>query len=488
MMMYLDGSNLNCNMLHQIALGEQANITDHIALKMQENATTAIDSRGILEGKRRWLVGQKKSTSAQEHNVDLIRDFILGHCAGVGELLDPMLVRAAMAARANVLATGYCGARPIAVQKILEMLNKNVIPKVPSQGSVGAAGDLAPMAHIARALCGYCKDTYLDEPLDPTPKEALALINGVSLSAGISAIAVVRAKRLLHAAVVAAGLTMEVVKANSQCIDAKVLSLRGHPDVEPIGDALRSLLGDSKRVHAQQRPDAFSLRCGPSVMGAIRRTVLFAEEEVNHELNGTSDNPLHIDGEWFEAGHFHGASVAMAMDHLKTACAQLATLSERRTFRMTHGKLSQELPSFLVKGTGLNSGFMIAQYTAAALASEIKGLAHPASADSIPTVQHHEDHVSMAPISARMALNSLECLADIIAIELLLGAQALDLRWRDDNCEAPAPLRKLHKAIRQKVDFWEDDEVLHPAISALSHMVREGDIERICPLPQLFVS
>ena len=176
----------------------------------------------------------------------------------------------------------------------------------------------------------------------------------------------------------------------------------------------------------------------------------------------------------------------MAMDHLKTALAQLATLSERRTFRMTHGKLSMQLPSFLVKGTGLNSGFMIAQYTAASLASEIKGLAHPASVDSIPTVQHHEDHVSMAPIAARMALQSLECLADIVAVELLLGAQALDLRFRDDGFQAPDNLKKLHGAIRENVEFWEDDDVLHPAISALSKMVRDGDIEDICPLPELF--
>jgi len=485
-MMLLNGNCLNCNMLHQIALGERVEISEEVISNMAKNSQTAIDSRGILEGKRRWLMGQKKVPTQQEHNNDLIKDFILGHCAGVGEELDPILVRAAMAARANVLAAGFSGARPIAVQKILEMLNKNIIPKVPSQGSVGAAGDLAPMAHIARALCGYSKQIYLQEPLDPTPKEALALINGVSLSAGISAVVVVRAKRLLHAAVVAAGLTMEVVKANSQCIDEKVLSLRGHPDVEPIGAALRSILRDSKRVHPQQRPDAFSLRCGPSVMGAIRRTFLFVEEEVNHELNGTSDNPLHIDGEWFEAGHFHGASIAMAMDHLKTACAQLATLSERRIFRMTHGKLSQELPSFLVKGTGLNSGFMIAQYTAAALASEIKGLAHPASVDSIPTVQHHEDHVSMAPISARMALQSLECLADIIAIELLLGAQALDLRFRVDGSSSPKKLQKLHQEIRQRVAFWEDDEVLHPAISELSRLVRDGEIGKICPLEELF--
>ena len=219
-------------------------------------------------------------------------------------------------------------------------------------------------------------------------------------------------------------------------------------------------------------------------MGAIWRTIRFAKEEVERELNGVSDNPLIFHstsedgnddcGEWIETGNFHGASIGLAMDHLATALTQLATLSERRIFKLTHGKLSNNLPSFLVQGTGLNSGFMLAQYTAAALASECKGLAHPASADSIPTVQHHEDHVSMSPIAARKALELLECLADIIAIELLVGAQALDLRHQVDQYDAPTDLLWLHQLIRKDVPFWKDDDVLHPAIRSLSTLVRNG--------------
>ena len=271
---------------------------------------------------------------------------------------------------------------------------------------------------------------------------------------------------------------MEVVRAQSQCLDERALRSRRHPEVEEVGAILRSLLADSQRVLNANKPDAFSIRATPSVMGAIWRTIHFAKEEVERELNGVSDNPLLFDGEWIEAGNFHGASIGLAMDHLATALTQLATLSERRTFRMTHGKLSNNLPSFLVEGTGLNSGFMLAQYTAAALTSECKGLAHPASADSIPTVQHHEDHVSMSPIAARKTLQITECLADIIAIELLVGAQALDLRTKEDNHTAPIRLKKLHQEIRQDVPFWQDDGVLHPAIRALSVMVRNG-------LPQL---
>ena len=181
-----------------------------------------------------------------------------------------------------------------------------------------------------------------------------------------------------------------------------------------------------------------------------------------------------IDGAWIETGHFHGTQIALALDQLKIALTQLATLSERRTFRLTHEKLSKDLPSFLVQGTGLNSGFMLAQYTAAALASECKGLTMPASVDSIPTVQHHEDHVSMAPISARHTLEILECLADIVAIELLLAAQALDLRMQTDGLSLPKPIAEIHSKIRAKVNFWSDDQVLHPDVRILGERVRQG--------------
>ena len=197
--------------------------------------------------------------------------------------------------------------------------------------------------------------------------------------------------------------------------------------------------------------------------------------EVKNELNAVSDNPLLIDGTWLEAGNFHGASVAMAMDHLKVALAQLATLSERRTFRLTHGQLSKGLPSFLVTGTGLNSGFMLAQYTAASLASECKTLSHPASVDTIPTVQHHEDHVSMGPIAARQALRMVECVADIVGIELMLAAQGLDLRRNAGATLAPKIAAHL-ATVRGAIDFWDDDQVMHPDIAASGQLVRSAAV------------
>ena len=470
-MITLNGKDLKCADIYAIANGAQTALDPQVRLALERSSAQVKQSAGILHQKRKWLTG-----SPLDANTDIAEQFILGHCAGVGEPLPEKIVRGAMAARVNVLATGLTGVRPIVAEKLIEMLNKNIHPCAPSQGSVGAAGDLAPMAHIARTLCGYGEAIDNYEPLQPTGKEALALINGVSLSSAIAAIAIERSKKVFQAAIWSAALTMESIHAQSLCLDARALKSRRHPEVEEVGSQLRTILSGSQRVVETRNPDAFSIRAGPSVMGAVLRTLRFAEEEVNRELNGASDNPLFIDGQWIEAGNFHGASIAMAMDHLKTALCQLATLSERRTFRLTHGKLSNNLPSFLVRGTGLNSGFMLTQYTAAALASEVKGYAHPASADSIPTAQHHEDHVSMSPIAARMALQSIECVADIVAIELLIGAQALDLRIQEDSLPTPPKLLELHRAIRKNVSFWKDDEVLHPAISAVSKMVRTESI------------
>lgn len=466
---------ITCEDIWNIAYGAPISIDNQRMAEMDRNAQAAAHIP-ILAAKQHWLTGNPEATDQ-----NLAEGFILGHCAGVGEPFSKEIVRAATAARIQVLSTGVSGCRSVVVERLQDLLNNDWLPFVPSQGSVGAAGDLAPMAYIARRACGFDDFQHPNfKALIPTDKEALSLINGISLSTAIASLAIVRAERVFHAAVWAAGLTMEVVQSQSKCIDPRGLDARNHPEVSEVGTILRTILTGSKRVLPDNNPDAFSIRAGPSVMGAVWRTIRFARTEVERELNGVSDNPLIFGDDSIETGNFHGATVGMAMDHLKTALTQLATLSERRTFRLTHGKLSNNLPSFLVSGTGLNSGFMLAQYTAAALASEMKGLAHPASVDTIPTVQHHEDHVSMSPIAGRMALESLECLADVIAIELLVGAQALDLRFKDDELSAPYHLQNLHETIRRSVQFWNDDEVLHPAIRALSNMVRQG-----IPLPPI---
>ncbi len=483
-MIRIDGTSLSCNQVHAIAHGAEAELCPLAAQRMADNAATAPPGPSVLEEKRHWLVGG----FADEMSGDaLARTFILGHCAGVGDPLPTAVVRAMMAARANVLAGAQTGCRPAAAKVLIDMLNVGVHPVVPSQGSVGAAGDLAPLAHVARVACGYAGRMEGVEAYTPTAKEALALINGISLTTALGALATVRSRRLLDSAVAACAMTMEVMGSDPGCIDERLVGARLHPGGIAVAAQLRGWLLGSEQVAAGQPVDAFSIRAAPAVLGTVAESIDATEQVLVRELNAAGDNPLLIDGQWLEGGNFHGAPVALALDSLKVALTQLATSSERRTFRLTHGQLSRGLPSFLVRGTGLNSGFMLAQYTAASLASECKGLAHPASVDTIPTVQHHEDHVSMGPIAGRMLLELIECAADIVGIEVLLAAQGLDLRARglghdEDGAPMDVPpvelasrIAELHARVRTVIPFWEDDGVLHPALKAAGSLVRGGE-------------
>ena len=481
----IDGQSLSTSDLHAIAHGEAVVLSREARTKMLANVESMPAGPSILEEKRHWLVGGFASELTAD---ELCRTFILGHCAGVGKPLPAEMVRATMAVRANVLATATTGCRPDAAEVLIAMLNQGVTPKVPSQGSVGAAGDLAPLAHIARVACGYLEQPAVSFAYKPNPKEALALINGISMTAALGAVAVARIERILACSIVACAMTMEAMRADAGCIDPRLLAARNHPGGIEVGRRLRDWLTGSTQVVSNQGANAFSIRAAPAVMGTLVEELACTRTILEREINGAGDNPLLIDGEWIEGGNFHGAPVAQALDALKIALTQLGTVSERRTFRLTYGQLSKGLPSFLVRGTGLNSGFMLTQYTAASLASECKGLAHPAAVDTIPTVQHHEDHVSMGPIAARMLLDITECVADIVGIELLLAAQALDLRMRGIGFDAagnsievspivPAPkIAEAHATVRQSIEYWEDDAVLHPALVQAGQLVRTGEL------------
>ncbi len=488
MSVLLTGGPVQVRDLHRVAAGAPVRACPH-ALSRMVGAEPPGGS--VLARKRAWLLGQHAMDLPDE---DLPRAFLIDHAAGVGEPFDPGLVRAMIAARANTLLAGRSGCRPVVVEALLAMLDLPELPAVPSQGSVGAAGDLAPMAHIARVLCQIDGPVPGLPPFSPSPKEALALINGVSVTAALAAVAVRRAERVADAAVCALAMTLEALGADAGLLDPRPLVARGHVGGVQVGARLQALLAGSRQVRAGRPPDAFSLRCAPQVLGAALDALGHVRGVVEAELGGVSDNPLVFEGpdgdDWVESGNFHGAALGLAMDHLKIALAHIATASERRTFRLTCGELTGGLPSFLVPGTGLNSGFMIAQYTAASLASEVKGLAHPASVDSIPTVQHHEDHVSMGPIAARMALEALECVADIVAIEALLAAQALDLRLAGhgpDGVGAPVPIApevlRLRAAVRAVVPAWWDDGVMHPCLKAAGALVRAGGLGDADPTP-----
>jgi histidine ammonia-lyase len=498
---FLDGQTLSAEQVCTVSHGAKIRLADSARSAMVANHQEWVDlgSPDVLAGKEAWLLGSDEKSLAPSD--ERLRAFVESHCAGVGEDLPDAWVRALMLCRANVLAVARSGCRPESVEILIEMLNAGIHPLVPRLGSVGAAGDLAPLAHIARVvfrLGGRARrdgavysaaDAMQGLPaFTPTSKEALSFINGASLSVALAAIACVRAEKLLKSSEHVLAMTMEAVLAQKGCIQESALEARGQKGGVQVAKTLSTLLNDSVLVNSDRRPDAFSIRCAPSVLGAARDTLDHVSQVIHRELNGACDNPLIIDGALVEAGNFHGAPVGLVMDFLKVALTQVGTLTERRIFRMTHGDLSGKLPSFLVEDNGTHSGFMLAQYTAASLASECKGLAMPASVDSIPTGQHHEDHVSMAPIAARACLRILNALSEIISIEAICAAQALDFRMEGATFSAngekqigkpnrPAQaVKKAHSAVRNVSERWTSDRVMHLELQACSAMVRGGEL------------
>ncbi|MBT3222034.1 MAG: aromatic amino acid lyase [Proteobacteria bacterium] len=492
----LDGKTLTPAALERAARGATVGLDDDARARMEETARWYRNNEpsDIIRRKWHWLgAGSPPQDSKQR-----IRTFIESHCGGVGEPLPKAQVRAILAARANVLATGTTGCRPECADALIEMLNRDVVPEVPGKGSVGSAAP-APLAHILRVACGFGGralrngvPTSAREAMaglnfvEPTEKEALTLINGATLTAALAGLTIPFAERLLHTAEMACALSFEVVRADPDCLSPLAIGRRNHPGAIGVASRLRHLLQGSQLVVPGRNPDPFSIRCAPAVLGAAQDALQYVKTVVQRELNGACDNPLVFpETGTVEAGNFHAAPVALAMDHLKVALTQVASIAERRVFRMTYGQLSG-LPSFLVPNTGLNSGLMLAQYTAASLVSECKVLAHPASVDSIPTVQHLEDHVSMGPTAARGALTILEILADVIAIELLCAAQGLDFHIRGRAVDPSGKLvevpsrqpghhtRQAWEAVRQMVEPWEDDRALHPELEVLGSAVRGG--------------
>ena len=425
----------------------------------------------------------------------LQRNLILSHAVGVGAPLDQGAVRAAMAIRANTLAKGYSGVRPEVVDLLLAMVNRGVHPVVPCQGSVGASGDLAPLAHMALVLLGEGEAFYRGErlpggealrraglePLDLEPKEGVALINGTSIMAAVGALAVHEAETLLRVADVAGALTLEALQGTLDALDPRIHDLRLHPHQAACAAHLRRLLDGSGWVRSRDPrrvQDAYSLRCMPQVHGAVREAVAHARAILERELNAVVDNPLLFwEGEdpvALSGGNFHGEPVALAMDYLATAVTDLGNISERRTARLLDPALNEGLPAFLVEAGGLNSGLMLLQYTAAALASENKVLAHPASADTIPTSANTEDHVSMGTLAARKAREVVRNVGAILAIELLVAAQAVDLRRKAQALPLGRGTGAAHRLLREAVPFVAGDQLLYPHLEHVQRLLWEG--------------
>jgi histidine ammonia-lyase len=433
----------------------------------------------------------------------LQRNIVMSHAVGMGEPLPATVTRAMMLIRANTLAKGHSGIRAEVLALLLAMLERGVHPLIPEQGSLGASGDLAPLAHVALVMIGLGEAEYRGErlpgaealrcaglqPVELVEKEGLALTNGTALMAALGALHVTGAENAAKAADIAGALSLEALHGTLDAFDARIHAARPHPRQIEAAAYLRRLLAGSTFVRGHDPlnvQDAYTLRCMPQVHGACRDAILYARWVTDIELNSATDNPLIFFDEegapvCLSGGNFHGEPLAIAMDYLSLALTELGNMAERRLTRLTDEASNQAtLPAFLIKHGGLNSGFMLTQYTAAALASENKSLVHPASADTIPTSANTEDHVSNGPIAARKAGIILRNLEKVLAIELFAGAQGIDFRR-----EVLGPGAKLgrgtavaYRLVRERVPFLEHDAVMYPYMEALRELVASGDLVR----------
>ena len=427
----------------------------------------------------------------EELTAELQLRLLRSHAAGVGDAYPPEIVRAAMLLRANALAKGFSGARPETVELLVECLNRGVLPHVPSRGSVGASGDLAPLAHLALPLVGE-GEAWVDgkrmggaaalaevglEPISLEAKEGLSLVNGTQFMAAFGALGLARARRLAKAADIACCLAVESLQGSRTSFLPQIHATRPLPGQATVAANVLQLLEGSAIIESHRWcdkvQDAYSLRCAPQVHGAARDLLAYAEATVAVELNAATDNPLVMveDEVLLSNGNFHGQPLAFSLDTLAMAVSELANISERRVERLVNPSLSEGLPAFLTVDGGLNSGFMIPQYVAASLVSENKSLCHPASVDSIPTSAGQEDHVSMGNAAGLKAWQVLANAERVLAIELLAGAQAIEFL---------APLepgiggRAARDAIRKISPRLVDDRPLASDIEAVASAIREG--------------
>jgi len=421
----------------------------------------------------------------------LQENLIISHSAGAGEYLRPEIVRAMMLLRANALAKGYSGVRPELVEHLIAVFNAGIIPAVPEQGSVGSSGDLVQLAHIALALIGkgwcltsrgiepsaYVLAMHGLRPMSLEAKEGLALINGTQYQCAIGALALAQALELTDVADIAGAFSADVLRSTDRAFDERIHRVRGMRGQQIVAAHLRALMAgsqirESHRTGDPRVQDAYSIRCMPQVHGASRDALDYVRAIIEAELNAANDNPLIFpDGDYLEGGNFHGQPLAIALDTLAIAIAELANISERRIERMVNGALSNGLPKFLASNPGLESGMMIAQYTAASLVSENKVLAHPASVDSIPTSANQEDHNSMGSIAAWKARRIVSNTTTVLAIELLCAARALDFLRPLRTSEL---LEQVHSAIREVVPDRGGERVLYRDIQAVRLLIEDG--------------
>lgn len=495
-MIELNGSSLSLEMLERIALGNADIQLAGSAIERMQAARGLVEkilaSGRVIYGVNTGFGKLSDVRIAPDDINTLQRNLILSHACGTGAPLSLMEVRALLALKINALLTGYSGCRPVLAQYLLHLLQNDVLPVVPEKGSVGASGDLAPLAHMALVLLGlgeaYVKGKRCTGrealravdllPLELEAKEGITLINGTQFMAAVGSLDLAHLQKLVKVADICGAMSAEALLCTPVAFDQRIQVARGYAGQQHVAANLRRLMAHSpirdSHLECNRVQDAYSVRCMPQVHGAVRDHLTGIQEIFRVELNASSDNPVVLaeDGEVLSGGNFHGHPIATACDFMAILATQLANISERRIAFMMDPYLS-DLPAFLIKRSGLNSGFMIAQVTAAALLSENKTLSHPASVDSIPTSANKEDYVSMGAAAAVKARNAINNAAQVLAIELLCACQALDLRAPLE----PGPATgAVHKLVRASIPILLDDRVLAEDLAAAAHLVSSGEV------------
>ncbi|MDC0558975.1 histidine ammonia-lyase [Candidatus Izimaplasma bacterium] len=438
--------------------------------------------------------GKLSDVPIKKEDVSKLQENLLkSHACGVGLPLSDEVVRGMMLLRVNALIRGYSGIRLVVLEKIVEMLNKDVCPVVFEKGSLGASGDLAPLSHMSLPIIGLGECHYQGQrmtskeafekagilPLEGLKaKEGLSLINGTQCMTSIGAFVLYDAQRLVKLANVSASLTMEALHGIIDAFDDRIHQVRGHEGQIKAAKEVREILKGSQNITRQGEErvqDAYSIRCTPQVHGATIDALDFAKHKIEIEMNAVTDNPIIFadDDIAISAGNFHGQPLALIFDYLGIAIAELANISERRLERMVNPALSNGLPAFLVPHPGINSGFMIVQYSAASLVSENKVLAHPASVDSIPSSANQEDHVSMGTIGARKANEILKNTRQVIAMEIFTACQAIEF---NGYTNLGVKTKKAYNKVREYIPFIEDDEIMYPHIHALNDLIASDEL------------
>lgn len=508
-MILIDGNNLKLSDINAVArLGEPVRLSPGARQRMEQSHTWLMEI--IAKGKPVYGINTGYGVFSEqrisiEDSKDLSRNLILSHAMGTGPALPGEIVRAAMLIRANTFSSGFSGVRPIVVDTLLEMLNRWVTPIIPSQGSLGSSGDLAPLSHLAlifttdkldreqdsgQADVGNEQATRLTgkaamhqaglQRLILGPKEGLALSNGATFSAAIAALSIVDAALLFDMADICLAMSLEALLGVSTAFDERLHIARGHPGQINVANNIRQLTSGSTLLDSQGHiQDSYSLRCAPQVHGAARDTLAFIRDTIRREINAATDNPLiFAPGEVISGGNFHGEPVGMAADFLSIALSEVAAISERRTFRLTDGKLNFNLPPMLVdspEAAGLNSGLMMAQYTAASLVLENQNLSSPDSVYSLPTSGEQEDHNANSMTAARHTRQVVDNVTCVLAIESYCAARALDLRLRQmPKLNMGVGVSAAHTFIRYHIPYQPGDIWWAPEIEDLRNLVANG--------------